>query len=91
MKRRMSQPRSKTPKKPSNRYPLFVAWSEEDQAFVGYCPALFLGGVCHDENRIAAFARLVEIVDEDIESRLEKGEALPEPKNYGGFAEAGTN
>jgi hypothetical protein len=59
---------------------LFVAWSEEDQAFVGYCPTLFLGGVCHDENRIAAFAKLVEIVDEDIQSRLEKGEALPEPK-----------
>ena len=38
----------------------------------GYCPVLFVGGVCHDENRIAAYAKLVEIVEEDIQSRLEK-------------------
>jgi len=67
--------------KPSDRYPLFVAWSDEDQTFIGYCPALFVGGVCHDENRIAAYAKLVEIVEEDIQSRLEKGETLPEPKS----------
>ncbi len=48
-----------------------VAWSDEDQALIGYCPALFVGGVCHDENRIAAYAKLVEIVEEDIQSRLE--------------------
>jgi hypothetical protein len=46
-----------------------------------YCPVFFVGGVCHDENRIAAYAKLVEIVEEDIQSRLEKGEILPEPKN----------
>jgi hypothetical protein len=34
-----------------------------------------------DENRIAACAKLVEIVEEDIQSRLEKGEILREPKN----------
>jgi hypothetical protein len=59
---------------------LFVSWSDKDQAFIGYCPALFLGGVCHDENRIAAYPKLVEIVEEDIQSRLEKGGNLPEPK-----------
>src|ERR1700730_1706889 len=64
----------------SDPYPLFVSWSEEDQVFIGYCPVLFLGGVCHDENRIAAYAKLVEIVEEDIQSRLEKSENLPEPK-----------
>jgi hypothetical protein len=51
---------------------------------------LFVGGVCHDENRIAAYAKLVEIVEEDIQSRLEKGENLPEPKNDIWFAEAAT-
>ena len=50
-----------------------------------------MGGVCHDENRIAAYAKLVEIVEEDIQSRLEKGEILPEPKNDVWFAEAGAN
>ena len=38
--------------------------------------ALFVGGACHDENRIAAYAKLVEIVEEDIQSRLEKGEIM---------------
>ena len=75
-------------RKPSDCYPLFVAWSDQDQAFIGCCPALFVGGVCHDENRIAAYAKLVEIVEEDIQSRLEKGETLPEPKNDIWFAEA---
>jgi hypothetical protein len=91
MKKRMLRERSKMHGKPSDRYPLFVAWSEEDQTFIGYCPTLLVGGVCHDENRIAGYAKLVEIVDEDIQSRLEKGETLPEPKSDVWFAEAATN
>jgi hypothetical protein len=91
MKKGMLPERSKMHRKPSDRYPLFVVWSDEDQAFIGYCPALFVGGVCHDENRIAAYAKLVEIVEEDIQSRLEKGETLPEPKADVWFAEAATN
>jgi hypothetical protein len=58
---------------------LYVEWSEEDRLFIGYCPDLFIGGVCHDENRIAAYAKLVELVEWDIQGRLEKGEPLPEP------------
>jgi len=38
-----------------------------------------------DENRIAACAKLVEIVEEDIQSRLEKGEILREPKTTFGL------
>jgi hypothetical protein len=75
------------PRKIRDLYPSFVSWSDEDQAFIGYCPVLFVGGVCHDENRIAAYAKLVEIVEEDIQSRLEKGDILPEPKNDMWFAE----
>jgi hypothetical protein len=58
---------------------LCVEWSEEDRFFIGYCPDLFIGGVCHDENRIAAYAKLVDLVEWDIQGRLEKGEPLPEP------------
>ena len=87
MKKKMLAERSKTRGKPSDRYPLFVSWSDEDEVFIGYCPVLFVGGVCHDENRIAAYAKLVQIVEEDIQSRLEKGEILPEPKNDIWFAE----
>jgi hypothetical protein len=90
MKKKMLAERSKTRGKPSDRYPLFVSWSDKDQAFIGYCPVLFVGSVCHDENRIAAYAKLVEIVEEDIQSRLEKGEILPEPKNDIWFAEGAT-
>ena len=28
-------------------YLKFVQWSEPDQLFVGYCPDLFIGGICH--------------------------------------------
>jgi hypothetical protein len=87
MKKKMLAERSKTRGKPSDRYPLFVSWSDEDQVFIGYCPVLFVGGVGHDENRIAAYAKLVEIVEEDIQSGLEKGDILAEPKNDIWFAE----
>ena len=54
-------------KKPSGKasrdYELSVEWSDEDQTFVGYCPELFEGGVCHNENRVACYAELVEIVE----------------------------
>ena len=64
-----------------------VSWSDDDPVFIGYCPVLFVRGVCHDKNRKAAYAKLVELVEEDIQSRLEKGEILPEPKNDIWFAE----
>ena len=48
MKKKMLAERSETRGKPSDRYPLFVSWSDEDEVFIGYCPALFVGGVCHD-------------------------------------------
>jgi hypothetical protein len=52
----------------SRDHKLSVEWSDEDQAYVGYCRELFpYGGVCHDENRIAAYAKLVEIVEWHLE------------------------
>jgi hypothetical protein len=64
---------------------LFVSWSDEDQAFIGYCPVLFVGGVCHDENRIAAYATLVEISEEDIQSRLERARSCRNRKTTFGL------
>jgi len=77
-KRRKSRKPLNAPPKPSDRYRLYVEWSEEDGLFIGYCPELFIGGVCHDENRIAAYAKLVDLVEWDIQGRLENGEPLPE-------------
>jgi len=54
----------------SRDYKLSVEWSDEDQAYVGYCRELFpYGGVCHDENRIAAYAKLVEVVEWHLEDK----------------------
>jgi NAD(P)-dependent dehydrogenase (short-subunit alcohol dehydrogenase family) len=62
------------------------------QRFVAEGAYVFITGRRQGEldkakNRIAAYAKLVEIVEEDIQSRLEKGEILPEPKNDIWFAE----
>ncbi len=78
-KKRTSKRQLSVPAKPSDRYRMYVEWSEEDQLFIGYCPDLLIGGVCHDGNRIAAYAKLVDLVEWDIQNRLEKGETLPEP------------
>ncbi len=39
----------------TNHYQKIIAWSEEDQCYVGTCPSLMLGG-CHGDNEIAPFS-----------------------------------
>ena len=51
--------------KDSARYAKVVAWSEEDQHYIGYAPGLVSGGCCHGDDEKAVFAELCEIVDED--------------------------
>ena len=60
--------------KDSARYVKIIAWSEEDQCYVGSCPGLFLGG-CHGDDERKVFEELCEIVDEvvalyDVDGRL---------------------
>lgn len=56
----------------SQDYNLSVEWSDVDQAYIGYCRELFPhGGVCDDENRIAAYAKLVEIVEWHLEDEAQ--------------------
>ena len=62
----------------SDRYFLYVNWSEEDQLYIGYCPDLFLGGVCHANNRLEAYAKLIDLVDGDLAHRTANGEPIPE-------------
>src|SRR5206468_2563957 len=52
--------------KTSDRYVKVVAWSEEDQCYVGRCPGLMLGGV-HGSDELAVYAELCEAVDECIQ------------------------
>jgi hypothetical protein len=58
---------------------MYVDWSEEDQLYIGYCPGLFLGGVCHGGNRLEAYAKLMDIVEDDLADRAARGEPIPEP------------
>lgn len=65
--------------KDSARYAKVVAWSEEDQIYIGYAPGLLLGGCCHGDDEQAVFAELCEIVDETIELDHQDGTPLPPP------------
>jgi hypothetical protein len=70
------------PKEPNEHpYLMFVEWSPEDQIFIGYCPELFVGGVCHDENRAAAYIKLSKIVENDIRHTIAQRDELPRPKH----------
>ena len=65
--------------KPADNYLSFVNWSDEDQCYIGYCPDLFYGGVCHGEGEEETYANLCSVVRDEIEHRRTKGEKLPIP------------
>jgi hypothetical protein len=63
-----------------DQYLTFVRWSEEDQAYIGYCPDLFpAGGVCHGKSPVEAFGLLCEIVEDSVLTATNKGLSLPPP------------
>ena len=64
--------------KESARYAKVVAWSDEDQCFVGTAPDLILGG-CHGDDEREVFDELCRIVDEAIELYKREGRPLPPP------------
>ena len=60
------------------RYLKFVRWSEDDAAYVGYCPDLFpFGGVCHGAEEQTTYQQLIELVREEIADLTRSGEELP--------------
>jgi predicted RNase H-like HicB family nuclease len=64
--------------KTQDKYLSFVQWSEEDQAYIGYCPDLFpAGGVCHGETPVEAFSTLWEIIEETVSAA--ESQKLPLP------------
>ena len=58
-------------------YLKFVQWSEEDQLFVGYCPDLFIGGICHGTDEQKVYRELSRLVTEEITERQRSKCALP--------------
>ncbi len=66
--------------KPQDRYLMFVRWSDEDRAYIGYCPDLFpAGGVCHGATPVEAYAKLCEIVEDTVATAEQNGISLPPP------------
>ena len=50
-----------------DKYLMFVQWSDEDNAYLGYCPDLYpAGGLCHGASPVEAFSRLSEIVEDAV-------------------------
>ena len=64
--------------KDSAKYVKVVAWSEEDQCFVGSVPGLFFGG-CHGDDEKEVFHELCQLVEDVIRVYLENGKPLPSP------------
>lgn len=65
--------------KPGDQFYRFVRWSEEDQCYIGYCPDLYFGGVCHADTELEAYSELCGIIQDEVIHRLAKGEPLPAP------------
>jgi hypothetical protein len=65
--------------KAADRYHHFVRWSEEDQLYIGYCPDLYVGGVCHGVNDEQVYAELCRTLRDEVSHRQEQGETLPAP------------
>ena len=64
--------------KAADQYLKYVEWSDEDRAYVGYCPDLFpFGGVCHADSEIDAYQALCEIVAEHVSELENEHQPMP--------------
>lgn len=58
-------------------YLKFVQWSDADQLFIGYCPDLFIGGICHGSDEQKVYRELTKLVAEEIAETQHAKRALP--------------
>jgi predicted RNase H-like HicB family nuclease len=65
-----------TETKDSMRYVKIVAWSDEDECYIGSAPGLLLGG-CHGDDEKAVFDELCQVVEETIALYKVDGKPLP--------------
>jgi predicted RNase H-like HicB family nuclease len=65
----------------TNHYQKIIAWSEEDQCYVGTCPSLMYGG-CHGDNEKEVFDELCKLVEETIEHYQSENIDLPKPLSF---------
>ncbi len=64
--------------KDSAKYVKIVAWSAEDECYIGSAPGLVYGG-CHGDDETKVFEDLCQIVEESIEIYKRDGKTLPPP------------
>ena len=62
-----------------DQYHPFVRWSDEDELYIGYCPDLYFGGVCHGVDEEKVYAELCGVIRDEIVHRQEQGNVLPVP------------
>lgn len=63
-----------------DRFLKFVLWSEDDEAYVGFCPDLFpWGGVCHGGTEVETYAQLCALVREEVAELRAAGKEIPAP------------
>ena len=58
-------------------YLKFVQWSESDRLFVGYCPDLFIGGICHGPDEQKVYRELSRLVAAEIAESQRAKRPLP--------------
>ena len=58
-------------------YLKFVQRSEPDELYVGYCPDLFIGGVCHGADEHKVYRELTRIVADEIAESRRRRQPLP--------------
>ena len=58
-------------------YLKFVQWNAEDRLFVGHCPDLFIGSVCHGTDEQKVYRHLCCLVADEIANRQRTRQALP--------------
>jgi hypothetical protein len=55
------------PKNESKKITMWIEWSDEDAAFIGFCPEFFpYGAVCHGHTEAKAIAKLAAIVRDEL-------------------------
>jgi hypothetical protein len=59
-------------------YSKFVQWSDADQFFIGYCPDLFIGGVCNGSDEQKVYRELTKLVAEEIVETQHSKRPLPQ-------------
>lgn len=64
-----------------DKYEIIISWSEEDGVYIAEAPEL-TGCVAHGESQEAALLSLREAIALWINTAVEFGEPLPQPKGH---------